>query len=258
MAARAMWKAILCMGRVEVPVKLYSAVEDRTVHFRLLHRKDHAPVKQAMVNPDNDEVVAKEDIQRGYFSPEGELVMLEEEELDALQPAPSRAITVQHFLPPSVIDHRYYRRPYYLGPDGDEKTYAAFVKALDQSGKEGFATWVMRKQSYQGALRLHQGYPILIALRHAEEVVPVDSVEAPTGAELDAREKKMSRQLIDMLADDFEPEQYHDSYRQQVLELIQTKASDGKVSKLRPRKKRASKDLSEALEASLQQEAKRA
>ncbi len=258
MAARAMWKAIVRVGDVSVPVKLYSAVQDRDVHFRMLHGKDHAPVKQAMVNPETDEVVPRENIRRGFFTPEGDLVMLENEELDTLEPEPSREIHLEHFLPPNVIDHRYYRRPYYLGPDGSSDKYAALIGAMAKSGREGFAHWVMRNKAYIGALRLHQGYPMLIALRHAEEVISVDTMEVPEGNALDKRELDMARQLIQMLEADFEPEQYHDEYRERVLQLIQTKASGGKVKAFRPRAKAASDDLAKALEASLQKERKSA
>lgn len=256
MAARAMWKAVVTIGNTKVPIKLYSAVQDRDVHFRMLHAKDHAPVKQAMVNPETDEVVPREAVRRGYFTPEGDLVMLEDEELNALEPEPSREINLRYFLPPEVIDHRYYRRPYYLGPDGSNDKYAALIGALAKSGREGFAQWVMRKKAYIGALTLHGGYPMLIALRHAEEVVSVDAIETPSGNELDKRELDMARQLIDMLAADFEPQEYHDEYRERVLELIQTKSSGGKVARLRPARKAPSEDLSKALEASLQKERK--
>lgn len=258
MAARAMWKAVIQVGDIKVPVKLYSALQDRDVHFRLLHAADHAPVKQRMVNPETDDVVPSEAVHRGYFTPEGDLVMLNDEELNSLEPEPSRDIRLLHFLPPDVIDHRWYRRPYYLGPDGSTGKYAALIGALAMSGREGLAQWTMRKKSYVGALRLHQGYPLLMALRHAEEVISIDKVEVPPGAELDERELSMSQQLIDMLAADFEPEQYQDEYRERVLQLIQTKASGGKVAAFPPSRKPRSEDLSEALEASLQQERKRA
>lgn len=258
MAARAMWKAVIRVGELKVPVKLYSALQDRDVHFRLLHAKDHAPVKQRMVNPETDEVVPFENVHRGYFTPEGDLVMLDREELETLEPEPSREINILHFLPQEVIDHRWYRRPYYLGPDGSNTKYAALIKAMEDTGREGLAQWVMRKKAYVGALRLHQGYPMLMALRHAEEVISIDAVETPSGDELDERELSMARQLIDMLAADFEPQQYHDEYRERVMNLIQTKASGGKVSTLRPRRKARSEDLSTALEASLRQEKQRA
>ena len=251
MAARAMWKAVVTIGEIKVPVKLYSAIQDRDVHFRLLHAADHAPVKQAMVNSDTEEVVPKESIRRGFFAREGDLVVLKEEELELLEPEPSREIRLLHFFPPEVIDHRWYRRPDYLGPDGANAKYAALIRALADSRREGLAQWVMRNKSYIGALRLNRGYPLLMALRHAEEVVSIETIKTPTGRELDQRELSMARQLIDMLAADFEPEQYRDEYRERVMELIQTKASGGRVTAIEPRRKARSDDLSKALEASL-------
>ncbi|MGQ9427224.1 non-homologous end joining protein Ku [Gilvimarinus sp. F26214L] len=259
MAARAMWKAVLHVGDARIPVKLYSALQDRSVHFRLLHARDHAPVRQHMVNPETDEIVPYDNVRRGYVTPEGDLVMLSQDELDQLEPDASRDIEVLHFFPGSAIDHRWYRRPYYLGPDGSVGKYAALVRALEDSGREGLARWTMRKKAYVGALRLHQGYPMLMALRSAEEVISLESIETPSGAELDDRELNMAQQLIDMLAADFTPEEYTDEYRERVVELIQTKASGGKVATFRPRRKPApSEDLSKALQASLDMEKKRA
>ncbi len=133
MAARAMWKAEIAIGDITVPIKLYAALEDRNIHFRLLHKKDHAPVKQTMVNPDTNKPVEKEAIQRGYISDEGELVVLNKEELEALKPKPSKCIEVLHFLPAGSIDYGYYQRPYYLGPDGHEDKYQALIAALEGS-----------------------------------------------------------------------------------------------------------------------------
>lgn len=258
MAARAMWKAVVRIGSERVPVKLYSAVQDRDVHFRLLHAADRAPVKQQMVHPGTEEVVPREAVHRGYVTPEGDVVMLEQEELHAIEPEPSREIQVERFLPPEEIDHRWYRRPYYLGPDGPQAPYAALVEALGRAGREGLAHWVMRKKEYVGALRLHQGYPMLIALRHAEEVVAVSGIDVPSGADFNPKELKMARQLIEMLDAHFEPQAFHDQYRERVRQLIEAKASGARVEPLRPLRKRPATDLTQALEASLARERKHA
>lgn len=259
MAARAMWKAVVRFGAQRVPVKLYAAIEERSVHFRLLHRADHAPVKQALVNPETDDVIEYKDARRAFVTPEGDLVMLKGEELAAVEPPESREIRIVEFLPPQTIDHRWYLRPYYLGPDeGSTKAYFALADALARTGREGLAHWTMRNKAYVGALRLHQGYPMLIALRHAEEVVAIDDFEAPEGPALDKKELGMAQQLMTMLADDFEPAAYQDEYRARVEDLIETKRHGGKVRTLRPRKPKPSEDLARALEASLKQERKRA
>lgn len=258
MAARAMWKGVIRFGDAKVPVKLYSAVQDRSVHFRLLHDKDRSPVKQAMVNPETDEVVDYSDTRRAYQTDDGSLVVFDKEELDALMPAPSRDIEVMHFMPPSVIDHRWYDRPYYLGPDGGEDDYFALIEALAHTGKEGLARWVMRNKAYTGALRLHDGVPMLMSLRSEEQVVSADALEPPKGKKLDAKELDMARQLIGMLEARFDPEEYHDEYRARVMELIEAKQRGESVKVTPIRRREPSDDLSKALEASLNKERKRA
>jgi DNA end-binding protein Ku len=253
MAARAIWKGIIGFGDVRVPVKLYSGVQDRNVHFRLLHRKDRQPVRQAMVNPVSDEVVPYQDARRAFVSDNGDLVMLDNDELDALQPAPGREIEIVRFVPQQAIDHRWYERPYYLGPDGAGEDYFALAAALEQTGLEGLARWVMRNKAYVGALRVRDGYPMLVSLRHADEVVPVEALQPPGGKPLDAREPSMARQLIGMLAAEFKPEEYADEYRERVLKLIEDKASGRGVKVVPIRRPKKSEDLAGALEASLKQ-----
>lgn len=215
MAARAMWKGVVRMGDVAIPVKLYSAVEDRSVRFRLLERRSQTPVSQKMIDPVSGEVVPYEDTRRGYPTGDDELVLLE--------PDASRDIEVVQFVPPETIDHRWYVRPYYLGPDGDVPRYTALAAALAKVGREGVAHWTMRKKAYVGALRLRRGYPVLVTLRSVEEVVPVEQVERPAWKALDDRQLKMSRQLLAMLEAPFEADAYRDSYRERVEELIAAK-----------------------------------
>lgn len=254
MAARAMWKGVITFGDVRVPVQLFSALNDRDVHFRLLHRKDRVPVRQTYIDPLTEEVVPYQEARRAYATDEGQLVLLREEELESLEPKEDRDIHILNFVPASTIDHRWYRRPYYVGPDdGASAEYGALASALAAENLEGVASWTMRKKEYIGALRLHQGYPMLISLRHAEEVVSLADVEAPAGPALDKRELSMAEQLVDMLAADFEPEEYEDEYRERVLALIETKSRGGSISKYRPRKAATTDDLAGALEASLRQ-----
>lgn len=253
MAARAIWKGTLCLDEVEVPVKLYSAIEDRHVHFRLLHAKDKQPVRQAMVNPENHRVIPYPDTLRAYETGEGARVLLRPEELDDLKPDKSRAIDVLAFLPTRAIDHRWYDRPYYLGPDGSESAYMALTESLETTAKEGLARWVMRNKEYFGALRLFQGYPMLMALRNQEEVVSSAELNPPKGKALDKRELGMARQLIGMLEASFEPEEYHDEYQQSVRELIRKKQQGGSLKRPARRRKKQSGNLATALEASLKQ-----
>jgi DNA end-binding protein Ku len=257
-AARAIWKGVLVLEGERIPVKLYSAAVDRTVHFRLLHDEDGVPVKQQLVDPESEEIVEFADTQRAYLTPEHDLVVLSKEELDALQPEPSRDIELLRFLPADAIDHRWYDRPYYLGPDGREESYLALRDALRETGKDGLARWVMRNKEYRGALRLGQGCPVLISLRSSEQIIAAADLGAPTGEPLNDKEIAMAQQLLSILEADFDPTQFRDEYRQRLLDLIEAKAAGKAVKQRRPREKPASEDLTAALAASLEREKKRA
>lgn len=258
MSVRAMWKGVIRFGAIKVPVKLYSAIEDRTVHFRLLHRRDRMPVRQAMVNPETDEVVPYDETGRAYVTEAGDRVLLDQSELETLQPEGSRDIEILSFLPLQVIDHRWYDRPYYLGPDGDSAALFALADALEAMQVEGLARWVMRNKAYVGALQLYQGYPMLMSLHHTEEIIPIEALEPPKGPPLDQRELGLARQLIEMLASEFQPDDYQDEYRTRVLAMISAKASGKRLKTVVPKRRKRDEDVRHALEASLRQARKSA
>lgn len=251
MTVRAMWKAVVEFGPVSVPVKLYPAIQDKSVSFRLLNRDDGQPVRQVLVNPKSKDIVEHEDSERGFVTGKGELVSLDSAELESLEPDASRIIEVKAFLPPDSIEYRWYLRPYYLGPDGDDDAYFTLIAALGRDDLEGVAQWVMRDKEYVGALRLHRGYPMLVTLRNAEELVPLDDLGPVKDGDLDPKQVKMASQLIEMLSGDFEPEKYEDEYRESVLDLIERKKRGATVKKSKPRGKKATVDLTSALEKSL-------
>lgn len=251
MGARAIWKAHICFGAVDVPVKLYSAVQDRSVHFRLLDAKRKEPVKQHMVDPDTGKVVDSADIRRAFPTDEGGLVILDAEELAEVVPEPSREIEITRFVPPKAITHQWYDRPYFLGPDEDDEGYFALARALAKRKMEGVARWTMRGKDYVGALRNEGDYLMLITLRHAGEVVPASALPAPSGRAMDAREIAMAKQLVTAMEDEFDIAAFHDEYRERVLELVQAKAS-GKVIKFpKAAPKKTETSLADLLEKSL-------
>jgi DNA end-binding protein Ku len=248
-SARAMWKGVISFGSVALPVRLYSAVQDRDVHFRLLHRTDKQPVKQVMINPETDEVVPAEQIRKAYEDGDV-LVMLSEEELESIEPEPSREIEVLRFV--EDITHQWYDRPYYLGPDGAGGEYFALSEALTTQKKQGVARWVMRNKEYVGALVPEGDYLMLITLRYAEEIIPASALEPPAGRPADAKELKLAEQLVATLESDFDPAEFADEYRARVLEFVEKKASGGapRIKKLQPRRP-TEKSLADVLAASL-------
>jgi len=249
--ARAMWKAVIVVDGVEVPVKLYSALEGQGVHFRLLHAKDRQPVKQQMVNPETGDVVAYEDVRRAFQTEDGDLVMLEDEDLAELEPEASREIEVTHFVAPDAVPQAYYERPYFLGPDEDDEAYFALVDALRKQEREGIARWVMRGKEYVGALLVEGDHLMLMTLRHAGEVVDAASLPKPGGGALDKREVQMARQLVSALEDELDITEFRDEYRERVTELVEAKA-EGKVLRFpKAPKKKAETSLADMLEKSL-------
>ena len=258
MAARAIWKGVIRFDAVEVPVKLFSAVESGGgVHFRLLDEETETPVRQRMVHPRSGDEVPFEETRKGYEVDKGTFVVLEDEELEELQPEPSRDIEITRFVPTDEIDHRWYDRPYYLGPDTAadetaEREYFALAEALAKKDREGVARWTMRNKEYVGALRPEGDHLVLVTVRHAGEVIPASELEAPSGRALASAEVAMAEQLVSALEDDFDPTRYEDEYRGRVLELIEAKAEGRTIEAPEPEpEEEAPESLSKALEASL-------
>lgn len=252
MGARAIWKGNLQLGSANVPVKLYSADEDQTIHFHILDEHTLSRVKQHMVNPETGKEVPKDQIRKGYEVETDRFVVLDEEELRKIRPAASRDIEVTSFVPFGTIPHQWYERPYYLGPDGADEAYFAFAEALERQGREGVARWVLRGKHYQGALLVRDAYLMLIQLRPAEEVLSAHELSAPSGRSLDPREVQMAKQLIAVLQDEFRPEDFRDEYRERVMKHIEAKAKGlrPKLASIPVRKE--PKSLMSVLEESLE------
>ncbi len=238
MAARAIWKGILKIGGTKIPVKLYSAVADRTVRFHVLDDRHLMRIKQHMVDADTGEEVSNDKIQKGYELEPGRFVILSDEELESLKPEPSREIEISEFVPPEQISQQWYERPYYLAPDGDQKNYFALAEALTNREVAGVAHWVMRNKSYVGVLRAEDGYLFLVTLRNAGEVISARDLPKPAGPAPTAKELAMAKTLVSMLAGEFNSADYKDEYRQRVMDFIERKAK-GKAPRLRAVKTRA-------------------
>ncbi len=251
MAARAMWKGQLKIGTTKVPVKLYSAIQDRTVRFNILDDRHKMRVKQHMIDPDSGEEVPTEEIRKGYEIEPGRFVILTAEDLEALQPPPSRDIEIEEFVDQDKISQQWFERPYYLGPDDGDKEYFALAEALSNQEKEGIAHWVMRNKYYAGVLRSIDDYLYLFTLRDAKEVISANDLAKPTGAAPTQKELAMAKQLIEMLRGDFNAADYKDEYRERVEKFIEQKAR-GRAPRLQAVKtKRRTDALGSALEKSI-------
>jgi len=230
---------------------MYSAVQDRKVHFRLLHAKDLAPVEQRIVRKSDGKEVPKDEQRKALPVEADTAVILDAEELERTEPEPSRDITFCRFVPVSAIGDAWYDRPYYLGPDDDDPSYFALVDALARRKVGGIARWTMRKKRYVGALVPIEGYLMLITLRRADQVLSVSGIEVPASRQPDAKEIRLAEQLVMSISADFEPETWSDEYRARVMKLIEAKARGVKI--VLPKAKRAAVkgDLAGMLEKSL-------
>jgi DNA end-binding protein Ku len=253
-ASRAIWKGGITLPSARVPVKVHAALQDRTVRFRLLHAPDEQPVVQRMVEPRSDTVVSHDDIARGLPTEDGAFVIVHSSELEELEPQPSRDIEVLRFVPRGAVDLPWYDRPYWLSPDGHEEAYAALVRALEETDREGIVRWVMRKRDYVGSLFAREHRLALVTLHYAEEVIPAAALPRPGGPDPTAKEIELARQLVGALEDTFDPTDHEDEYRTSVLELIDEKARGGTIELKRPPKAKKPAEepsLTQMLEASL-------
>jgi DNA end-binding protein Ku len=253
-----MWSGAISFGLVNVPIKLYSAVSKKTVRFHQLNGETGNRIQQKRVDPDTGEEVAYENIVKGYELTRDRYVIINPDELEALDPEKSRTIDIEDFVDLAEIDPVYYDHPYYLVPDkGAAKAYGLLLNAMRESGKVAIARVVLRSKEQLVAIRPNRDGTLLMmeTMIFADEVVPPEDLDGlPESDDLKAsdRELKMAQQLIDSLATDFAPERYHDEYREKVLELIEAKASGEEivVAAEAPKAERVP-DLMAALEASL-------
>jgi DNA end-binding protein Ku len=255
--ARAIWSGTISFGLLNVPVKLYSAVSRKTIRFNELRESDGSRVRHKRVAESDDKEVPYEDIVRGYEISPDRYVVFAREELDKLTPEKTRAIEIQDFVDIEQIDPIYFDSPYYLAPaEGAEKAYGLLVKAMQSAGKAAIARFVLRNKEHLAAIRPMDGVLTLTTMRFADEVVSpkeLDDVLPDSAPRVEKREREMAEKLIDSLAGDFEPDKYRDEYREQLLSLIEQKASGKEIVVQEGEEPEPTKapDLMAALEESL-------
>jgi DNA end-binding protein Ku len=251
-----MWSGAISFGLVNVPVKLYSAVSRKTVRFHQLNGKTGTRIQQKRVDPSTGDEVSFEDIVKGYELTKESYVVVTPDELDALDPERTRTIDIEDFVEAVEIDPVYYDHPYYLAPDkGAGKAYRLLLDAMRESGKVAIARVVLRSKEQLVAIRPAGNALMMETMVFHDEVVSPDTIEElPEEADgkTSDRELKMAQQLIDSLTSEFEPERYHDEYREKVLDLIERKAQGEEIA-TQPEAPEPARvpDLMAALEASL-------
>jgi DNA end-binding protein Ku len=255
---RAIWTGAISFGLVTVPVKLYSAVNRKTVRFHQLSSKTRSRVQQKRVDAETGEEVEYQELLKGYELAPDRYVVVASEELDALAPEKTKTIDIEDFVELSQIDPIYYDHPYYLAPgQGGAKPYSLLLSAMDETSKVAIARVVIRSKEQLVAIRPVAGVLGMATMLFADEVLSPSGIEDmpdPAKLKASARELEIAKQLVDSLAADFDPERYRDTYREQVLELIERKAHGEEVTVQAPAEpaREPTPDLMSALKASLE------
>ena len=254
--ARAIWTGAISFGLVNVPVKLYSAVEQKDVSFHQLQKDSGERIHYKRVTGSSDDEVPYADIVKGYEVDKGQYVVVTPEELESVEPGRSRTIDIEDFVDLDEVDPIYFEKTYYLGPANKDaaKTYELLRAALERTNKVAISRFVMRTKQYLAAVRANGELLMLETMYFPDEVREPDVVDnLPGKVSLSDKELAMAEQLVESLTSEWEPDRYHDTYRERVLELIQAKAKGEEIVSEEAEEPAKVVDLMAALEASLEQ-----
>jgi DNA end-binding protein Ku len=253
---RSIWTGAISFGLVNVPIKLYSAVQRKTVRFNQLDSEGNVRIQQKRVNPITGDEVPYERLVKGYEIAPGSYVVVEPEELEALEPHRTKTIDILDFVDLEEIDPIFYDHPYYLAPGaGGSKPYKLLLEAMRQTNKVAIGTVVIRQKQAVVALRPSGDVLQMATLIYADEIVPTERLDDLPDADVEIAERELAiaKQLVESLAAEWDPSRYRDEYREKVMELIESKAA-GEELAVQPDTDDAVPvpDLMSALKASLE------
>jgi len=252
---RAIWKGSIAFGLVNIPVELHTAVRDSRPHFRMLHAEDKSPIRFERVCAREGKPVAWEDLVKGYEYEKGRFVILTKDDFKAAALEKSRTVDIRNFVKGDEIDDRFFETSYYLTPQkGGERAYALLREAVRETGLVGIATIVLRDAQHLAALEVKGDAMVLTMMRYAEELVDTGELTFPKATNVRKPELQMAKTLVEQFADKWDPGQYTDEYRANLMKIIKAKMK-GKEPKLEaPEEPQQAEvvDLMERLRQSLQ------
>ena len=252
MAPRSIWNGTITFGLVNVPIKLYSATESKTVHFHEVHMRDGAQIEYRRFCSKEEKEVDYKDVVKGYEVSEGTYVVLEKDEVKAAAGDRGKVVHFTEFVPAEEIDSVFYEKTYYVGSGDAKDAYRLLHEALRRSGRAGIGRFTFHDREYLVAVRALDDVLALHTLRFHDEVVSGDELEIESGSRKPSRQElQMADRLIDALQEDFDPSKYEDTYREAVLDLIKRKAKGEEIDLAEQEEPAHGDDLMAALEASL-------
>lgn len=232
--ARSIWKGSIAFGLVNIPVSLTSAESRPDIQLHMVDSKNHARIRYERVNADTGEEVPWDRMVRGYEHDEGQFILLTDDELEAVQPKLTKSIDIEQFVKVEEIDPMLFDKPYYLEPDKrGRKAYALLRAALQDSGKAGISRVVIRTREYLSAMFVRDDALVLMLLRFPQEIRASSKLDLPsaTSKEWQATKKEMdlANRLIDEMTEKWKPQEFHDEYRESLMDFIEKKVAGGEA-----------------------------
>jgi DNA end-binding protein Ku len=256
---RSIWTGSISFGLINIPIKLFSAVEESSLDLDMLDKSDHANIKFKRVNGSTGKEVATADIVKGYKL-DDRYIILEDGDFEAADAEKTKTIDILSFADQKEIDPIYYEQPYYLEPDkGAAKAYELLRDALQKSKKVAVTTFVLRSKEGLAILKPYKEVIVLNRIRWEQEIRPTTSLKLPKVSKTKAKESDMANQLIEQLTEPFDISTYKDEYTAKLLKIIKDKAKGKKqvAPKLKVVHKQSSDDLMSMLKASLETKKKK-
>ena len=251
--ATTVWKGHLTFGLVSFPVKLFTAARSEGISFNQLHKSDNSRIKQVIYCQAEDKPIPRSEIVKGYEYRKDEYVIIEPEEIKKIEPKTAKTMEILEFVKSADVDPVYFESSYYMLPEeAGRRPYALLTKALEESEYVAIAKLTMHNREYTVFLRPHKGGMMLHTMYYKEEVREVEGF-GPPDVEIKDAEIKIAHQLIEALADEWDPEKYHDTFQDNLKKLIETKLEGGTVQAVeQPKKLAPVVDLMAALKESLE------
>jgi DNA end-binding protein Ku len=252
MAPRSIWNGTVTFGLVNVPIKLYSATESKTVRFNEVHAKDGARIEHRRICSKEGKEIDYDEVVKGYEVEPDKYVVLDKDEIKAAAGDRGKVVHLTEFVDAADVDPVFFEKTYYVGSRDDADPYRMLHEALSKSGKAGIGRFTFHDREYLVALRALDDVLALHTLRFHDEVVTADDLEIDAGGRKPSKQEiQMANKLVDALYTGFDPEDYEDSYRQSVLDLLKRKAKGEEIDLTEQEEPEQGDDLLAALKASV-------
>lgn len=229
---RPVWKGWMSFGLIHIPVNLYSGTKQQELKFHLLHKKDKSPIRYARICKKDGKEIPWDEIVKGYTLESGDVVILTEADFEKANLERVKSIQILDFVQTDEIPTSYYKKPYILEPQkGAGKAYILLRDALSKTKKVGLCKFVLRNREHLGAILVEGDLILLNQMRFANELIQKPELKIPKKEKISKKEVEMAIKLIDHLTEDFEPKQYKDEYRKEILSVIKKKSKGKTVRK---------------------------